>query len=79
MNNLLIKLEAFAKAIKALNDSTDYSDITNSWNCIILILMHFEHSNYYHEIMLALQAIGVKTANVAAIIDAIGRFNHNPQ
>jgi len=65
-----------------LNDSTDYSDIyefLKLHNSYFNALRAFKHQEYYRrEIMMALQAIGVKTANVAAIIDAIGRFNHNP-
>ena len=77
------KVKAFAKSvIKALNDSTDYSDIyefLKLHNSYFNALRAFKHQEYYRrEIMSALQAIGVKTANVAAIIDAIGRFNHNP-
>lgn len=77
------KVKTFAKSvIKALNDSTDYSDIyefLKLHNSYFNALRAFKHQEYYRrEIMSALQAIGVKTANVAAIIDAIGRFNHNP-
>lgn len=77
------KVKAFAKSvIKALNDSTDYSDIyefLKLHNSYFNALRAFKHQEYYRrEIMSALQSIGVKTANVAAIIDAIGRFNHNP-
>ena len=77
------KVKAFANSvIKALNDSTDYSDIyefLKLHNSYFNALRAFKHQEYYRrEIMMALQAIGVKTANVAAIIDAIGRFNHNP-
>ena len=77
------KVKAFANSvIKALNDSTDYSDIyefLKLHNSYFNALRAFKHQDYYRrEIMSALQAIGVKTANVAAIIDAISRFNHNP-
>lgn len=77
------KVKAFANSvIKALNDSTDYSDIyefLKLHNSYFNATRAYKHQEYYRkEIMSALQAIGVKTANVAAIIDAIGRFNHNP-